>query len=172
MGSAPVVAAPAAPRWLTRSGAALEWVTLGAMRLGLPLSPLLMALIGWHLAHLRSYRASWRRAAAHTAELRRIGVIRRGVEQRWAPQAGGASRIEGGCTHCGRCCVNGLCVFVAFDAHGKSSCGIHGKWFFRWLTCGKYPRNQRDIEAYQCPSFTALPRAGETRRVIPLRAER
>jgi hypothetical protein len=155
-----------------RCGAALESITLGVMWLGLPLAPVLMALIRWDIAPLRTYRASLRRAAAHTSQLGRIGVIRRGVEQRWAPPGSGARNIEGSCTHCGRCCVNGLCVFVAFDAEDRSSCAIHGKWFFRWLSCGVYPRTQRDIDAYACPSFRAVPPVAASRPVLIMKVER
>ncbi|MCA3217343.1 MAG: hypothetical protein ING59_02040 [Burkholderiales bacterium] len=160
------------PSWLRRCGAALESIALGIMWLGLPLAPVFMALIRWDIAPLRRYPASWRRAVAHTSQLSRVGVIRRGVEQRFAPRGEAAYRIEGGCTHCGQCCVNGLCVFVDFDAEGRSSCAIHGKWFFRWLSCGVYPRTQRDIDAYACPSFRAVPPIAAPRRVLTLKVER
>jgi hypothetical protein len=148
--------------------AIVEQSVLAFMWFGLPTAPLWMALIAGSSAPLRNWGAAMRKAAAHTAELRAVGVLRRTVEQGMDAAAAAGWRIEGACTHCGRCCVNGKCVFVSFDAQGQSSCAIHGRWFFRRLSCGAYPISARDIEAYACPSFRAVAPGQPTRRVIPI----
>lgn len=148
--------------------AAVEQSVLALMWLGLPTAPLWMAVIAGSSAPLRDWAGAMRKAAAHTAELRAIGVLRRLVEQGLDNAANAGTRIEGACTHCGRCCINGKCVFVSFDAQGCSSCAIHGRWFFRRLSCGAYPISARDIEAYACPSFRAVVPGQSAHRVIPI----
>ena len=153
-----------APR--TALAAAVERTVLALLWLGLPSAPLWMAIIGASREPLLSWRGSMQRAREHIAEMRRIGAIRRLIEQ-----GGGPSdvRIEGACTHCGRCCLNGHCVFVTFDRAGQSRCQIHGNWFFRLLACGRYPISARDIKTYDCPSFRAVSRPRGAGAVIPIR---
>ena len=146
--------------------AVVERVVLGLLWLGLPSAPLWMAIIRASSEPLQSWRGSMRRARDHIAEMRRIGAIRRLIEQGSGPND---VRIEGACTHCGRCCLNGRCVFVTFDDGGQSRCQIHGNWFFRFLACGRYPISARDIATYDCPSFRAVPRPRGAGAVIPIR---
>ncbi|MFN9187618.1 MAG: hypothetical protein ACK5WG_13935, partial [Betaproteobacteria bacterium] len=94
------------------------------------------------------------------AEMYRSGATSRYV--RWRASGRQPSRlapderIEGTCTHCGQCCTNKACVFVQFDALGRSSCRIYDTAFWRWLSCGSYPVSREDIEVYRCPSFRVI----------------
>ena len=139
---------------------AVELAVLATMLVGLPLAPLLMAILSGRASEAWRYPESLRRAFRHVAELNRSRAVSRYILWR----AGGRpssrlaidERIEGECTHCGRCCTNGACVFVRFDDAGRSSCGIHGTRFWRWLSCGSYPVSRDDIELYRCPSFRVV----------------
>jgi TPP-dependent indolepyruvate ferredoxin oxidoreductase alpha subunit len=101
-----------------------------------------------------------RLAFRHVAEMRRSGATSRYI--RWRASGRQSSRlepderIEGACTHCGQCCTNKACVFVQFDALGRSSCRIYDTAFWRWLSCGSYPVSREDIEVYRCPSFKVI----------------
>ena len=156
---------PARTLWL---GATVEHVALALLWCLLPVAPLWMAVVTGDTAPLRDWAGAMRKGAAHVAELRAIGVVRRLFEQKFGGVADLDRRIEGSCTHCGRCCINGKCVFVSFDAAGKSRCAIHGRWFFRLLACGAYPISARDIATYHCPSFVAVAPARTGQRVIPI----
>jgi len=75
----------------------------------------------------------------------------------------------GTCTHCGNCCLNRSCLFLDFDAAGRSSCRIYGGRFWSVLNCSRYPESRNDIELYRCASFTAVALPDPpARRVIPL----
>lgn len=49
----------------------------------------------------------------------------------------------GNCTSCGACCeLPNVCVFLKYDAEGKSSCSIYS---FRPPSCRKYPRTSSEF---------------------------
>jgi hypothetical protein len=156
---------------LERLSRPIELLVLGAMFVGLPLAPLLMAALSGRLADATEYRRSCRLAFRHLTEMRRSGAVSRYV--RWRARGGRASRlepderIEGSCTHCGQCCTNKSCVFVRFDALGRSSCRIYDTAFWRWLSCGNYPVSREDIEVYRCPSFRVIRIHAATRDAGP-----
>ncbi|GEM_PF-3293933 len=145
---------------LERLSRPIELLVLGTMFVGLPLAPLLMAALSGRLADAIEYRRSLRLAFRHVAEMYRSGATSRYV--RWRASGRQPSRlapderIEGTCTHCGQCCTNKACVFVQFDALGRSSCRIYDTAFWRWLSCGSYPVSREDIEVYRCPSFRVI----------------
>jgi len=141
---------------------------LGTMLLGLPIAPLLMAALSGRTADALQYRRSLGLAFRHLAEMNRSNAVSRYV--RWrasgrqSTRLADDERIEGSCTHCGQCCTNKACVFVQFDALGRSSCRIYDTAFWRWLSCGNYPVSREDIEVYRCPSFKVV-------RIHPVRRD-
>ena len=145
---------------LERLSRPIELLVLGTMLVGLPVAPLLMAALSGRLADVLQYPRSLRLAFRHLAEMHRSGAVSRYV--RWRASGRQPSRlapderIEGACTHCGQCCTNKACVFVQFDALGRSSCRIYDTAFWRWLSCGNYPVSREDIEVYHCPSFRVV----------------
>lgn len=162
--------APVLPVTVRALSRAVELVTLTLLWAGLPLAPVIMAATAGRWRLVIDYSDSMVRAAQHVGELARFQVISRLIRQHFAAGSDAPASIEGSCTHCGRCCINGKCVFVSFDEQGRSSCAIHGRWFFRRLACGRYPINAWDIDTYACPSFRAVPSGA--RRVIPVQAAR
>jgi hypothetical protein len=136
------------------AGRATGWLVFTCMTLCLPLAPFLAAGLarrGWYLAHpLQTIAQSWR----HTRAMLRSRVVERSFERRVSVRR---EVIDGACTHCGRCCVSGQCVFLNFDEQGHSSCRIYGTRFWKALSCGHYPVTGADIAEYECPSFTARP---------------
>ena len=156
---------PARTLWL---GATVEHIALALLWCALPMAPLFMAIMTGDTAPLRDWAGAMRKGSAHISELRAIGVVRRLFEQKFGGVADPDRRIEGSCSHCGRCCINGKCVFVSFATDGHSHCAIHGRWFFRLLACGAYPISARDIATYHCPSFVAVAPARSGQRVIPI----
>lgn len=143
---------PRPPLWAR----AAEAATLAALVVLLPLTPLLWAALARDTLYLRRYRDALRASISMLQAMLLSGVIARGLERRWhaAPRA---QRIEGDCTHCGRCCIHQRCVFLRFDALGRSRCRIHGTRFWQLTGCGAYPIDAADIEVYGCPSFRAIP---------------
>jgi hypothetical protein len=108
------------------------------------------------------YIATMRRCAAMFKAMRRHGVIQRnlptGLDARSNDWDGAQpEQITGQCTHCGRCCIDQKCVFLAVDDQAQSRCRIYGNWYWRRTNCGKYPQSGRDIQVYECPSFSAMP---------------
>ena len=155
---------------LARLSRPIELLVIGTMFIGLPMAPLLMAALSGRLADAIEYRRSLRLAFRHLTEMQRSGSASRYI--RWRASGRQPSRlepderIEGTCTHCGQCCTNKACVFVQFDALGRSSCRIYDTAFWRWLSCGSYPVSREDIEVYRCPSFRVIriqPATGESR---------
>jgi len=145
---------------------AAEIVVLAVIGIGLPLSPLVSALLAGDIGYLRRYRSTLARCVRMWVGLWRKHVIARNLERRDPPTEG----IEGHCVHCGNCCVDRACVFVEFDSAGKSSCAIYGSRVFGVLSCGGYPISARDIAVYACPTFRAVPLAVGGRQVIPIRS--
>lgn len=124
------------------------------MLLLLPLAPFAAAVLARDSAYLRDYGSSLRRAIRHVQGQKRARLMSRMLAARvrgWPPR----DEIEGGCTHCGACCLYHSCIFLKMDDGGRSSCRIYGSGFFRKLACAEYPRTAADIALYDCPSFTA-----------------
>jgi hypothetical protein len=130
-----------------------------AMLLLLPLAPFAAAVLARDAAYLRDYRGSLRRAVRHVQGQKRARLMSRTLA---AKVRGWPSRdaIEGGCTHCGACCLYHSCIFLKMDDGGRSSCRIYGSRFFRQLACAEYPRTAADIALYGCPSFMARAAGG------------
>ena len=141
-------------------GRLIEWAALGFMWLLLPLSPLVASAIAGDMRYVRQWGTSFRQSARSLRSMARANVIARriaGYSPSTARERAGW-QIAGECSHCGNCCLDRSCVFLDYDSHGHSRCGIYGNWFFRRLTCGGYPITPEDIRIYDCPSFRAHPR--------------
>ena len=162
-------------------GRVIEWTMLAVLWAGLPLAPLVLAIIAGDARFIREWGSSVRQAALSLRSMARANVIARRI---WAhdtrtSRANASWQISGECSHCGNCCLDRSCVFLSYDTNGHSRCGIYGNWFFRRLTCGGYPITRDDIQIYDCPTFHAYPRdalrggvpasgTGLSGRVIPI----
>jgi len=135
----------------------IEALALAAMGVLLPLSPWACAVLAGRWHYLGHYRATVRRSMHCLRALGRARVISRNLQRTLAPPGAGAFAIEGSCTHCGRCCVNRHCVFLAWHDDGVSQCSIYNNWFWKLTSCGSYPVDATSIETYGCPSFRAVP---------------
>lgn len=133
----------------------VEALTLITLAVLLPLAPLTCALLSGRMDYLRRYRATLSQSARHVRALAQARVVSRNLQRKLALQ--GAGHIEGSCTHCGRCCVNGSCVFLGWHDDGSSHCLIYNNWFWKLTSCGSYPIDALSIDTYSCPSFKAVP---------------
>jgi hypothetical protein len=151
--------------WLARG---LEYSATGLMFALLPLGPFVASAIARDASYARRYRATLLRGAAHARAMLRDRAISRYLLRRRRARMP-RERIVGACTHCGNCCLNRSCLFLDFDASGRSRCRIYGSRFWGLLNCSRYPESRNDIELYRCASFTALPAPDALRhRVIPV----
>jgi hypothetical protein len=137
----------------------------------LPLLPFAACAVGRDWSYLRRYPQTVGRIASHIAATWSSDAVSRAWVLRFDPSAkAAASRVVGSCTHCGNCCLHKRCVFLGFDAGGRSFCRIYAGKVWRHLPCGAYPVSQTDIDLYACPSFHTLPEPAPARqRVIPIR---
>jgi hypothetical protein len=156
----------------------IDIVVLGVMWLFLPLAPLVCALIAWDKRYALRYISTLTQCAHMLREMMQVQVISRvlvrrvsqrlpqrlsqrlsvsAVENKSAENNKREERIEGECTHCGKCCINKSCVYLQVGENGESRCGIYNNWFWKQLTCGEYPISGEEIGIYDCPSFQAIP---------------
>jgi hypothetical protein len=155
----------------------IDIVVLSVMWLFLPLAPLVCGLIAWEKQYALRYVSTLRQCAQMLREMMRAQVISRvlvrrasqRLPQRLSQHLGvfavenksaenkREERIEGECTHCGKCCINKSCVYLQVGENGESRCGIYNNWFWKQLTCGEYPISGEEIAIYDCPSFQAIP---------------
>ncbi len=134
----------------------------------LPVAPIVASLIAGDSSYVRRYGSTLKRAARHLVAQYRSRAFSRWVFYQ-APAPGQTEDMVGACTHCGNCCLDRSCVFLDWSEEGHSRCGIYGRWFWRLLACGRYPKSSMDIELYACPSFAAVPKSsGERSRTIPI----
>jgi len=147
------------------------FVVFGAWLL-LPLWPILAAAALRECGYLRRYRITLARMIGHIRAVWHTRAISRMVARRLTPvERTVPERIVGNCTHCGRCCLDQACVFLAFDERGQSRCQIYGKklWKVMFANCSRYPLDGPEIVLYRCPGFNAVrdPEAS-ARRIIPI----
>ncbi len=143
----------------------IDWMLLGVMWLFLPLAPLVCALIAWDKRYALRYISSLTQCVQMLREMMRAQVISRVLMRRVSQRVNifvphdrkREERIEGECTHCGKCCINKSCVYLQVGENGESRCGIYNNWFWKRLTCGEYPISGEEIGIYDCPSFQAIP---------------
>jgi hypothetical protein len=155
---------------LSRGVEAVVVVVLGW--LALPLLPFAASAIARDWSYLRHYPRTLVRIAAHIAGTWRSDAVSRAWLLRFDPGAAkpAGTRVVGQCTHCGNCCLHKRCVFLEFDADGRSFCRIYGGKVWRQLPCGAYPVSQLDIDLYACPSFHTVPELTMPgTRLIPIR---
>jgi hypothetical protein len=138
----------------------VEVCVLITMTVLLPVSPVASSVLSGDLRHVRQYRATLSVCLRMIGALWRTHVVARNLERVLRVALGAhfeAERIEGTCTHCGRCCVDKSCVFLTWDDAGRSRCSIYNNWFWKLTSCGNYPVNAHSIAVYGCPSFRAVP---------------
>lgn len=136
---------------------ALQLALIGAMWLLLPLWPLAVAAATGERGFVRRYGATLGRMVRHIRAQYRSRSIARMLEQRLArSDRRDAERPSGACSHCGRCCLERECIFLAYDGEGRSSCRIYGGRLWRLSSCGDYPKDGQDIALYGCPSFQVV----------------
>ena len=147
---------------------ALEAAAFGAVWLLLPVWPAVAAALTRDGDDLRRYGATLGRVTRHIRAQWRSHSLARMLAQRLTPPPlRRPQRVHGSCSHCGRCCLERACLFLAFDAEGRSSCRIYGGRLWKGLSCGQYPASAEDITLYGCPSFTTAGEAeARPRRVI------
>lgn len=146
----------AAVRGLAR---AVELLVIFAFWILLPGWPVFTAVLVREGNYLRRYPTTLVRAMRHMRALWRTRAISRMVARRLGPPVSRVpERVVGGCTHCGQCCLNRACVFLAFDAQGRSCCRIYGTWAWKMLfaNCSRYPLDGQEIALYRCPGFAAI----------------
>jgi hypothetical protein len=136
---------------------AVETAVLAVLFITLPLSPVAIFMLSGDRSYVIRYLATMRRCAGMFKAMRRHGVIQRNLPAGLDTRNTGREQITGQCTHCGRCCIDQKCVFLALDDQGQSRCRIYGNWYWRRTNCGKYPQSGRDIQVYECPSYAAMP---------------
>lgn len=144
----------------------IEIMVLGVMWLLIPLAPLVCGLIAWDKRYTLRYVSTLMQCARMLREMMRAQVISRVLVRRVSERMSvflaavntqHDEKIEGECTHCGKCCINKSCVYLQVDESGESRCGIYNNWFWKQLTCGDYPISGEEIGIYECPSFQAIP---------------
>jgi hypothetical protein len=169
------VAAVAAPRTMTEAGSpvpalanGLELAAIGAMWLLLPFWPLAIAALTGDRGCVRRYGATLRLMVRHIRAQYRSRSIARMLAYRLAWRGSQAAEWpSGACSHCGRCCLERDCIFLAFGEQGQSSCRIYGGRLWRLLSCGDYPRHGQDIALYDCPAFRVVRGPARTIRRAP-----
>jgi hypothetical protein len=153
---------------LPRCARGVEWLVALFAYAMLPLAPFLAAAVARDASYILRYRTTLPQCARHIHGALRGRSVSRYIVQRLAPHRDEPQQVNGACTHCGNCCLYGGCVYLAFDAGGRSLCRIYGGRVWKILSCGEYPTSAREIELYDCPSFTATPSAAAKPRVVPI----
>jgi hypothetical protein len=144
----------------------VELCVLSVMAVLLPLSPVASTLLSGDIGYVRRYRATLGACVRMMSALWRTHVVARNFERVLPGADTEPQRIEGACTHCGRCCVDKSCVFLQWDVQGHSRCAIYNNWFWKLTSCGGYPVDAHSIQVYGCPSFKAVPL-----RAIPIKVQ-
>lgn len=140
-----------------------ELLVLAGMAVLLPLAPVGSLLLSGHWRHMRRYGHTVKVCGRMIGALWKSHVVARNMERVLTMNHLEPERVEGSCTHCGRCCVNKTCVFLEWNAQGHSQCSIYNNWFWKLTSCGEYPIDAHSIDVYDCPSFKAAPL-----RVVPI----
>ena len=133
----------------------VEALVLTALAVLLPVAPLTCALLSGRWQYVRRYRLTLGRSARYVRALAEARVVSRNLQRKLSRQK--FDKIEGSCTHCGRCCVNRSCVFLGWRADSSSHCTIYNNWFWKLTSCGSYPVDAQSIATYSCPSFKSVP---------------
>ncbi len=60
----------------------------------------------------------------------------------------------GACTRCAKCCKMLKCDYLAYDRKTHEYyCSVYDTPYWIFGACGRYPIDQADIDAYNCPGF-------------------
>ncbi len=147
--------------WIKLFSQLVQAFFLALMALLLPAAPIACATLSGRASFLRHYITTVNRSAKSVRALYRADVVARNLERLLGQflmlQAPAVSKVQGDCTHCGLCCLDRSCVFLAWTEAGKSRCSIHNNWFWKLTSCGSYPIDALSIATYDCPSFQAIP---------------
>ncbi len=150
----------------------VEFVVVFGSWLLLPLWPILAAIVLRDGDYVRRYRITVARLIGHIRAVWGTRAISRMVSRGLMPAARAVpERVVGNCTHCGRCCLDLACVFLAFDEDKRSRCTIYGTWLWKimFANCSRYPVDGQEIVLYGCPGFNSVPDpAAGARRIIPI----
>jgi len=141
-------------------------IYLTSLYLALPLMPLFASILFMRSKYVLQYRTTLRKVRVH------IAAIKEGPAQHYFRDVMGRSpsvpqEIRGECVQCGNCCLDRRCAFLEAVEDNKFQCGIYHSPFRKFSNCGSFPLNQRDIDRYACPSYTAT-----TPVVIPIHVDR
>jgi len=150
----------------------VEFVAVSGSWLLLPVWPILAAAVLRDGDYVRRYRTTVVRLTGHIRAVWNTRAISRMVSRGLMPAAHAVPEcVVGNCTHCGKCCLDRACLFLAFDEAGRSRCTIYGTWLWKimFANCGRYPVDAQEIVLYDCPGFNAVtdPAAG-AHRIIPI----
>ena len=150
----------------------VEFVAVSGSWLLLPVWPILAAAVLRDGDYVRHYRTTVVRLTGHIRAVWNTRAISRMVSRGLMPAAHAVPEcVVGNCTHCGKCCLDRACLFLAFDEAGRSRCTIYGTWLWKimFANCGRYPVDAQEIVLYDCPGFNAVtdPAAG-AHRIIPI----
>jgi len=81
-----------------------------------------------------------------------------------------ASRL-GACTRCAKCCKILRCDFLSYSRSSRVYyCSVYNTPYWIFGACGRFPIDQADIEAYNCPGF-AFPESVAPRRKAAEKAD-
>ncbi|WP_147321270.1 hypothetical protein [Rhodoferax lacus] len=143
---------------------ALARLYMGSFYLAMPVMPLLASLLFLRSKYVLEYRSTFKKLRIHAA------AMQEGPAEHYFHDVMGRSptvpqEIHGTCVQCGNCCMDRRCVFLEDVGGDKYQCGIYQSPFRKLSNCGSFPLNQRDIDRYACPSYTAG-------AVIPIHPER
>jgi hypothetical protein len=147
---------------------AVELLGIAAAYATLPIWPLVAGAVARDFSYVRRYPAMLLQVNRHIRGILRGRSVSRFVTQKLFPEPARPEQISGACSHCGNCCLYRGCLFLAYDAEGRSSCRIYGSRLWNLLACGDYPASGRDISLYACPSFLATPPAAQKPLVVPI----
>jgi hypothetical protein len=143
---------PAQSIWRARMARVLSQIYLAALHLGLPLMPLLAAIVFLRPRYVVNYAATFKKCVVH------VRALAEGPANHYFRDIAGLvkevpTEIHGSCVQCGNCCMDHRCMFLEPIGDNKFNCGIYGSVWRTFSNCGSFPINRNDIERYECPSY-------------------
>ena len=132
-----------------------------SLYLTLPIMPVLASILFLRIKYVFEYGTTIKKVMVHIAALKE-GPAHHYFTDVMGIGSNPPQAIRGECIQCGNCCMDRRCVFLENIGERKYQCGIYHSPFRRLSNCGSFPLDQRDIDRYECPSYTVL-------TVIPIR---
>jgi len=124
-------------------------------KLLMPLMPLLISLLFLDSKYIKQYKLWLDKFKVHFAAMNN-GPVKHYLSDVFMHHAHIPVTIQGECVQCGNCCLNRQCAFLEPIEGGKFNCGIYLSRWRRYSNCNSFPINARDIERYQCPSYSVI----------------